>query len=505
MKHQRTALIILDGWGIGKKSKSNPIAMARTPQLDFLFSHYPHSQLNASGPSVGLPKGIAGNSEVGHLNLGAGRIVSEDLVRINRACSDGSIGKNKTLNEAFKEAKKRGVSLHLIGLVSDAGIHSMDKHLYKICDLAKARHLKNVFIHALSDGRDTDSHSSLKFISRLEKYLQKSTGQLATLIGRYYTMDRDQHWERIKRGYDLMIHGRGEKVQDFGAAIKRYYRQGISDEFMKPMVRIDGQGKPVGLIKAGDVVICFNFRTERLREITTALTQKNFPKLKLKTIPLHYYTLTKYNDFSSVKVIFKEEDIKNSLGEVLSKNHRRQLRLAETEKYAHVTFFFSGGRRELFTGEKRILIKSPRVATYDLKPEMSAPQITQTVTKEMKRQVFDFVCVNFANGDMVGHTGNFSAIKQAVEAVDACLGQIFAAAQDSGYEILIVSDHGNAEISINSDGNPNTAHSLNPVPCLLISSRFKKIKNGSLADVAPTLIKMMGLKQPKEMSGKSLV
>jgi len=505
MKHQKTALIILDGWGIGKKTKSNPIFAARTPHLDFLFFNYPHSQLKASGLSVGLPKGIAGNSEVGHLSLGAGRVVYEDLVRINQACSDGRLSQNKILREAFGQAKKPGVALHLIGLVSDAGIHSMDKHLYKLCDLAKAHKLKNVFVHALSDGRDTDSHSSPKFINRLEKHLQASTGQIATLIGRYYTMDRDQHWERIKRGYDLMVHGKGEKVQNFGAAIKRCYRQGISDEFMKPLVRVDGQGKPVGLIKAGDVVICFNFRTERLREITTALTQKNFPKLKLKTIPLHYYTLTKYNDFTGVKVIFAEEDIKNSFGEVLSKNHLRQLRIAETEKYAHVTFFFSGGRRELFDGEKRILVKSPRIATYDLKPEMSAPQITQAVIRKMKQRNFDFICVNFANGDMVGHTGNFSAIKKAVEAVDDQLGQIFTAAQNNNYEILIVSDHGNAEISVNSDGHPNTAHSLNPVPCLLISSRFKKIKNGALADIAPTLIKMMGLKQPKEMTGHFLV
>ncbi|MFA5754397.1 MAG: 2,3-bisphosphoglycerate-independent phosphoglycerate mutase [Patescibacteria group bacterium] len=505
MDRQKIILVILDGWGIGKKSRSNPIMAAEKPNLDSLFKKYPHSRLGASGLSVGLPPGVMGNSEVGHLSLGAGRIIYQDLVKINKACTDGTIEHNRVLREAFHQAKKKGVALHFIGLVSDAGVHSVDKHLYKLCDLAKAHHLKNVFVHAMSDGRDTDPHSAPKFIGRLEKHLKNSTGQIATLIGRYYTMDRDLHWERIKKGYDLMVNGRGEKTQNFSATIKRYYQQGITDEFMEPIVRVDATGKPVGLIKPNDVVICFNFRTERLREITTVLTQKSRPGLKLNKLPLHYYTLTRYSDFLGVKPIFDKDNVKNTLGEVLTKHHLRQLRIAETEKYAHVTFFFSGGRQKLFPGEKRILIRSPRVATYDLRPEMSAFKITKAVRQEIGKKSSDFICINFANGDMVGHTGKFSAIKKAISTVDNCIGQIYAVARDNGYEILLTADHGNAENAINSDGTANTNHSLNPVPCLLVSTRYKKVRNGILADVAPTILAMMGIKQPKEMTGRPLV
>jgi 2,3-bisphosphoglycerate-independent phosphoglycerate mutase len=505
MKKQKTILMILDGWGIGKKSTHNAVSSARTPELDYLFSRYPHSQLKASGLAVGLPAGIMGNSEVGHLNIGAGRVIYQDLVKINKACDDNSIGKNKMLLEALRQAKQEGGALHFIGLVSDAGVHSNDKHLYKMCDLAKKAGVKNVFIHAITDGRDTDPHSGLKYISRLENHLKKSTGEIATLVGRYYAMDRDKHWERIKKAYEMMVLGKGEVISSFKSAMQKSYQAGVTDEFMEPKVKVDKSGRPIGLIKPGDVVICFNFRTERLRELTIVLTQKNFPKFKLKTLALNYYTLTKYDDFKKVKVIFEKDNVQNTLGEVLADKKLKQLRLAETEKYAHVTFFFSGGREKLFAGEKRILIKSPRIATYDLRPEMSAPLIAEAAVKEINKEAVDFICLNFANCDMVGHTGVFSAIKKAVEAVDASVGRIAKAAIAHQYEIIIIADHGNAESAINKDGSPNTAHSLNPVPCLLISPRYQKIKNGVLADVAPTVLKMMDIKAPKEMTGKSLV
>lgn len=497
--------MILDGWGISREEKNNPIKQAKTPNWDLLTANYPHSQLKASGLAVGLPAGIMGNSEVGHLNIGAGRIVYQDLVKINKACIDNSIAKNKVLLEAFAKAKKQNRALHFIGLISDAGVHSNDKHLYKLCSLAKQQGLKNVFVHAISDGRDTDPKSGLKFITNLEKHLQKTVGKIATLAGRYYTMDRDNHWERIKKGYDAMVLGQGESVSDFKTAMKKSYAAGITDEFIEPKVKVDKAGNPVGLIKPDDVVICFNFRTERLREITVALTQKNISKFKLKTLPLHYYTLTKYDDFKGVKVIFNKENVTNTLGEVLEKHKLTQLRLAETEKYAHVTYFFSGGRDQLFKGEKRILIKSPRVATYDLKPEMSAPAIAKAAIKEINKEQPDFICINFANGDMVGHTGSFQAVVKAIEVVDDCVGQIARAAQQKDYDLIITADHGNAEEVVNKNGSINTAHSLNPVPCLLVSNDYQKIKNGCLADIAPTILKLMKIKAPKDMTGKSLV
>ncbi|MFA6514513.1 MAG: 2,3-bisphosphoglycerate-independent phosphoglycerate mutase [Patescibacteria group bacterium] len=505
MKHQKTVLVILDGWGIGAESKYNPLYAAKTPQLDFLFAHYPHSKLKASGEAVGLPKGIMGNSEVGHLNIGAGRVIYQDLVRINKACLDGSLEKNKIFLEALKKAGQKNRSLHFIGLVSDAGVHSNVNHLYKMCDIAKSYGLKKVFVHAIGDGRDTNPKSGLKFISNLEKHLKKSTGEIASLIGRYYTMDRDNHWERIKKGYDLMIKGDGKKVTDFKKAIKDSYAKGITDEFIEPTIKVNNEGEPIGLIKKDGIVICFNFRTERLREITIALTQKNIPQYKMKKIPLNYYTLTKYENFVGVKTFFDKDNLVNTLGETISQNKLKQLRLAETEKYAHVTFFFSGGREKLFPGEKRILIKSPRVATYDLKPEMSAPLIAQAAIREMNKKSVDFICLNFANGDMVGHTGVFKAIVAAVEVVDKCVGDIFASAQKNNYEILIIADHGNVETAINKDGSANTSHSTNPVPCIVVSSKYKKVKDGVLADIAPTILKMMDIKAPKEITGKSLI
>ena len=505
MKHQKTLLIILDGWGIGKNYKYNPIKAAHTPVLDRLFKKYPHSQLKASGPAVGLPAGIMGNSEVGHLNLGAGRVIEQDLVRINKACSDNSISGNKILLKAMDLAKIKNRSLHLMGLVSDGGVHSHIKHLYKICDLAKKQGLKKVYIHAITDGRDTDPKSGARFISLLEKHLKKSTGTLATVIGRYYSMDRDKHWERIKKGYDLMVNGQGQIVADFIVGLKNNYQQGITDEFMLPMLKADKKGRKIGLIKKDDVVICFNFRTERLREMTIALTQRDIKRYNLKKIPLHYFTLTKYDDFKKVRAIFDKDNLTQTLGEVIAKYRLTQLRLAETEKYAHVTYFFSGGRQKLFSKESRILIASPRVATYDLKPEMSAPAITKTVVREIKNRAPDFICLNFANGDMVGHTGIFSAIVKAVQTVDSCLGKIVEVAQINNYEIIITADHGNAESAVNLDGTPNTSHSLNPVPCLLISKKYKKIKNGVLADIAPTILKLMDLPQPAQMTGRSLI
>ncbi len=504
MNPEKAILIILDGWGVGKKQPRNAIVAAKTPNFDFLKANYPFAQLKASGPAVGLPAGIMGNSEVGHLILGAGRVIDQDLVKINKACQDNSLLTNQVLLEAINQAKKSQRSLHFIGLVSDAGVHSNDKHLYKMCDLAARHGLKRVFIHAITDGRDTDPRSGQKFILNLEKHLKKSTGQIASVIGRYYAMDRDQRWERIKQAYDLLVKGQGQAVSSFKTAIKQSYQQGITDEFIKPLIKADDLGRPLTTIKTGDVVICFNFRTERLRQLTTALTQKNFPKLAMKKLFLHYYTLTKYDNFRGVKVIFNKDNIKDTVGEVVAKNKLSQLRLAETEKYAHVTFFFSGGQEKLFPKEDRQLIPSPKVTTYDLQPEMSASKVSQAAVRAINKQVYNFICINFANGDMVGHTGVFPAIVKAIETVDTCLGEVVAAALKNNYQVLITADHGNAESAVNSDGSPNTAHSLNPVPCLLISAKVKKINSGGLANIAPTILKMMNLKAPRQMTAKPL-
>jgi len=447
-----------------------------------------------------------GNSEVGHLNLGAGRIVSQDLVKINLAIKDGSLRKNAVLQKAFQQAKRQNRRLHFIGLVSNAGVHSLDTHLYKLCDLAKEAGVKDFFIHALTDGRDTDPHSGLGYVKKLEAHLKKTGGIIATLIGRYYTMDRDRRWERIAVGYKLMVKGQGRRVTNISQGLQDYYQEGVSDEFMKPLVRVDKNEQPIGLIRPNDVVICFNFRTERLREITSALTQKNYKKFGLQTIPLFFYTLTEYDSsFNNVRAIFKKESLKNTLGEVIAESSGKQLRIAETEKYAHVTFFFSGGQEKKFLHEKRILIHSPKVATYDLQPEMSAPLIKQAIIRELLKKQQQFICLNFANGDMVGHTGIFGAIVKAVEVVDDCLGEIVKVARANGYDVLITADHGNAEVARSQLGVANTAHSLSPVPCLLISDDYRKLRNGILADVAPTVLKIMGLKISKEMTGRPLV
>ena len=505
MTKSKVLLMILDGWGIGNKEKSDVIYNTPTPNIDRLTAKYPNAQLITCGENVGLPEGQMGNSEVGHLNIGAGRIVYQDLVRINKDIKENRLAQMPVLVNALQYAKQNNKAVHFIGLVSDGGVHSLDKHLYKLCDITKDYNIEKVFIHALTDGRDTDPQSGLGFVKNLEEHLKTSNGIIASLIGRYYTMDRDKRWERIKEGYDLMVHGKGKPTTSIVKAIEESYVQGVTDEFIKPIVRVDAEGKPVGLIREGDVVIGFNFRTDRLREITIALTQKDMPEFGMQTIPLHYVTMTRYDDtFKNVHVIYEKDNLVNTLGEVVSNHNLKQLRIAETEKYAHVTFFFSGGREKEFPGESRIMIPSPKVATYDLQPEMSAPLIKDAIVAELQKKTHDFICLNFANGDMVGHTGVYSAIQKAVQTVDSCTGEVVNAAVANGYEVVIIADHGNADYALNPDGSPNTAHSLNPVPIILVSDRFKKVDSGILSDVAPTILTMMGLPIPHEMTGKVL-
>jgi len=503
--NSKVLLMILDGWGIGKGDRSDAIATTQPKNMTDLKNSYPNAQLLTCGEDVGLPAGQMGNSEVGHLNIGAGRVVYQDLVRINMEIRDGKIESNPVLTKAFTYAREKDVAVHFIGLVSDGGVHSMDTHLYKLCDMTKGYGLEKVYIHALTDGRDTDPQSGLGFVRNLEEHLQHSNGVIDSLTGRYYTMDRDKRWERIKVGYDLMVSGIGKPTQNITKAMEESYAEGITDEFIKPIVRVDDGGQPVGLIRKGDVVICFNFRTDRLREITIALTQKDMPEHGMHTIPLHYVTMTRYDDtFKGVHVAYEKDNLKNTLGEVVSKAGLKQLRIAETEKYAHVTFFFSGGREAEFKGESRILIPSPKVATYDLKPEMSAFEVKAAIVDELNHRTHDFICLNFANGDMVGHTGVYSAIQTAVKAVDQCVGEVVTAARNNGYTVIIIADHGNPDNAINADGSPNTAHSLNPVPIILVSDKCERVENGILADVAPTILSIMGLPIPEEMTGKVL-
>lgn len=500
MKYKKTLLIILDGWGLGKKNDKNPIYKAKTPNYDFYIKNYPSSQIKASGEAVGLPPKTMGNSEVGHLNLGAGRVIKQDLLKINQSCEDKSFFKQKYLVEAINKAKIKNRSLHLIGLVSDAGVHSHINHLYKICELAKKNKLERVYIHAISDGRDTDPKSGVNYINNLEKKLKNTNIKIATLIGRYYAMDRDKNWSRTKIAYEMLVKAKGGKTNNLKKAIKDSYKKGISDEFIKPIV-IDDKG----LIKNDDVVICFNFRTERLRQLTIALTQKNIDKINTKKLKLNYYTLTPYDNYKNVKTIFNHEKITNTLGEIISKNNLSQLRIAETEKYAHVTSFFSGLRKEPFRNEERCLINSPKVVTYDLKPEMSAYLIVKSFIKLINKKNYNFICLNFANCDMLGHTGNFKAIIKAVEVVDECLGKVVKEAKKNNYQIIITADHGNAEEAINPSGSFNTNHSTNPVPCIFLNKDYKKIKNGSLANIAPTILEIMKIKKPKEMTSSSLL
>lgn len=498
--------MILDGWGIGDKSKSDVIATVGAPHIEKLKNDYPNAKLLTSGEDVGLPNGQMGNSEVGHLNIGAGRVVYQDLVKINLAIRDKSIEKNSVITNAFNYAKQNNKAVHFLGLIGPGGVHAMTNHLLALCDLTDRHNLKNVFIHALTDGRDTDPKSGLGFMKEVVEHIDNTNVKIASLIGRYYTMDRDKRWERIKEGYDLMVNGKGKHATNAINAINESYSNGVTDEFIKPVVFVDENDAPVGKINKGDVVFCFNFRTDRLRQITTALTQQDMPDQGMKTIPLHYVTMTSYDEnFKNINVAFTKDNVKNTIGEVVSKLGLKQLRIAETEKYAHVTFFMNGGREKEFDGEIRILINSPKVATYDLQPEMSAFLVKDALVNEINKGELDFIAVNFANGDMVGHTGIYEAISKAVKTVDQCVGEVVNTAKNNGYEVVIIADHGNADNAINPDGSPNTAHSLNPVPIIVVSDNVKKVDNGILADVAPTLLSLMQLDIPKEMTGKVLV
>ena len=496
-------LIILDGWGLGDGTASDAIAQAKTPFMDEISEKYPSATLLTSGENVGLPEGQMGNSEVGHLNIGAGRIVYQELTRINKSIRERDFFTNTTLLAAMKKAKKS--KLHLIGLVSEGGVHSSQAHLHALCDLAKNQGVENVFIHAFTDGRDCDPKSGLGCLKNLESHLNKSTGKIASVIGRYYSMDRDNRWERIKKAYDLLVFGNGEQFSSAVEAIEKQYENKITDEFINPSVIIE-DGKPIATISEGDVVICFNFRTDRPREITQALTQQDFPDFEMKKLHLDYFTMTNYDKtYKNVQVIFEKDNLNEPLGEVLSKAGKTQVRIAETEKYPHVTFFFNGGRETEFPGENRILVNSPKVATYDLLPEMSALEVKNRIIENMRKEKPNFICLNFANPDMVGHTGVFDAIVRAVETVDTCLKEVIECGRELGYEFLVIADHGNADFAINPDGSPNTAHSLNPVPVVLVTQEKVKLRSGILADVAPTILNRLGISQPKAMSGSTLV
>ncbi len=506
MENKKAILLILDGWGYGKHDKSDAVNAANTPFFDQLLKNYPNSKLEASGVAVGLPDGQMGNSEVGHMNLGAGRVVYQELGRINKAVKDNELENHSVLKSAFNYAKRENKNVHFIGLVSNGGVHSHIDHLKGLCDAAKANQVKNIFIHAFMDGRDTDPNSGLRFVMELEDHLQGSSVTIASVIGRYFAMDRDNRWERVKLAYDLMVHGTGNPSNDISDSIQHSYEQGVSDEFIQPIVKIDNDGLPIGKIEEGDVVVCFNFRTDRGREISTVLTQQAFPEFEMKPLNLYYVTMTSYDEtFKNVHVIFTKDDLNDTLGAVLEKNNKNQIRIAETEKYPHVTFFFSGGREKEFINEKRILIPSPKVTTYDLQPEMSAKQIADAICVELENGWPDFVCLNFANPDMVGHTGVFNAVVTAVETVDQCLQKVVECGIKNDYSFIILADHGNADYMINSDGSPNTAHTTNLVPCILIDKDYKHIDDGKLGDVAPTILKLMNISSPGIMNGSILV
>ena len=501
---KKAILVILDGWGYGDHSKSDVIYNGETPFFKSLTHQFPNSQLQASGENVGLPDGQMGNSEVGHLNIGAGRVVYQDLVKINLACRDNSIMQNPGVVAAFTYAKENGKNIHFMGLTSDGGVHSSLDHLFKLCDIAKEYGIENAFVHCFMDGRDTDPKSGKGFIEQLDAYCQASAGKIASIIGRYYAMDRDKRWERVKEAYDLLVNGTGKKATCMVEAVQESYDEGVTDEFIKPIVNANFDGR----IKEGDVVIFFNYRNDRAKELTVVLTQQDMPEAGMQTVPgLQYYCMTPYDaSFKNVHVLFDKDNVENTLGEYLSKQGKSQLHIAETEKYAHVTFFFNGGRETPYEGEERILVASPKVATYDLKPEMSAYEVKDKLVAAINENKFDFIVVNYANGDMVGHTGVYEAIEKAVTAVDTCVKETIEAAKAQGYEAIIIADHGNADNAVNEDGSPNTAHSLNPVPCVYVSENTNAVvENGRLADVAPTILKLMGLEAPKEMTGKVLV
>ncbi len=504
METKKVILIIMDGWGLGKVKSSDAIQHAKTPFVSSLYAKYPNTTLITCGEDVGLPEGQMGNSEVGHLNLGAGRIVYQELQRINVAIKTGEFAANPILLAAIDFAKQNNKPLHLMGLVSDGGVHSHTNHLKALTSLCAQKGLTNVLIHAFTDGRDTDPKSGLGFLTGLQNHLDKSTGKIATVTGRYYAMDRDKRWERVKLAYDGLVNAVGEKTTDVLAAVKKSYAENVTDEFIKPIINSSIQQST---INEGDAVICFNFRTDRCREITQVLTQTDFPDFGMKRLHLHYTTMTQYDHtYNNVHVVFENDDLKNTLGEILEQNNKTQIRIAETEKYPHVSFFFSGGREKEFIGERRIMIPSPKVATYDLQPEMSAFAVTDAIVKEIETNPTDFICLNFANADMVGHTGVWEAVIKAVETVDTCMEKVVTAALKQDYAVFILADHGNADYEINEDGTPNTAHTLNLVPFFIVDNNWKgSIKNGKLGDIAPTILTMMGLPIPKEMSGNVLV
>jgi 2,3-bisphosphoglycerate-independent phosphoglycerate mutase len=506
MNNKKVVLLILDGWGYGKQDNSDAAYAANTPFFDSLIRNYPNSKLEASGEAVGLPAGQMGNSEVGHMNLGAGRVVYQELGRINKAISDRSLFENPVLLNAFNYAKENHKAVHFIGLTSDGGVHAHINHLKALCAAATEQGLKDVFVHAFLDGRDTDPNSGLNFIKDLEHNLQDSSAKIASLIGRYYAMDRDSRWERVKLAYDLLTKGIGQSTSDPATAIAQSYKDGITDEFIKPLVVTQANGQPVATIQPDDVVICFNYRTDRGREITSVLTQNDYPDFGMHKLPLYYVTMTTYDEnFENVKVMFTKDDLSQTLGEVLEQHHKNQIRIAETEKYPHVTFFFSGGREQVFENEKRIMIPSPKVATYDLQPEMSAAGITEAICKELETGWPDFVCLNFANPDMVGHTGVFDAVVKAVETADSCAEMVVNKGIENGYSFIILADHGNSEFMVNNDGSVNTAHTTNLVPCILVDKDYKSIADGKLGDIAPTILSIMDIPKPAIMTGNSLV
>lgn len=504
---KKVILVIMDGWGLGKIKSADAIQNSNVPFVSSLYSKYPNTTLITCGEDVGLPDGQMGNSEVGHLNLGAGRIVYQELQRINVAIRTGELAANPQLLNAIRYAKANQKPLHLLGLVSDGGVHSHSSHIKAICDVCKNEGLSEVYIHAFTDGRDTDPKSGLGFVTNLQEHLNQSVGKIASVSGRYYAMDRDKRWERVKLAYDTLVKGTGPKATDALAAIEQSYAAGTTDEFIKPTVIVDESQQPLALIKNGDVAICFNFRTDRCREITEVLTQSDNEAFEMHKLDLHYTTMTMYDHkFTNVHVIFENDNLVNTLGEVLAANGKKQIRIAETEKYPHVTFFFSGGREDVFPGESRIMVPSPKVATYDLQPEMSAIEITDKLVPEIENESADFICLNYANTDMVGHTGVFSAAITAAQTVDACVNRVVTAGLAHGYTIFLTADHGNADFMINEDGSPNTAHTLNPVPFFIIDKEWTgTVKNGKLGDLAPTILTVMGLPIPKEMTGNILI
>ena len=503
---KKVLLMILDGWGITQNEEVSAIAKANTPFMDSLPGKFPHASLRTDGMNVGLPEGQMGNSEVGHMNLGAGRIVYQDLVKINLAVEKDTLADEPVLEEAFNYAIKNNKPIHFMGLVSDGGVHSHINHLKGLLSAAEKFGVKEKYVHAFTDGRDVDPHSGKGFIEELLPHLEKTNSKLASIIGRYYAMDRDKRWERVKQAYDLIVHGNGKKTSNAAAAIQESYDENVSDEFIKPIVLTDDSGNPVATLNEKDVVIYFNFRTDRGRQLTQALSQDDFPEYDMKKLALYYVTMTKYDDrFENINVIFKKSNIKATLGEVLEYEGKKQIRIAETEKYPHVTFFFSGGREEPFKGEKRLMCNSPKVATYDLQPEMSAFEIKDKIIPEIEKESADFICLNFANPDMVGHTGDFDAAVKACETVDTCAKEVAETAFNNGYSVIIIADHGNSEVMKNPDGSPNTAHTTNPVPLILMDKDFKSIKDGKLGNIAPTILKLMGIEKPDLMTEDPLI